>query len=352
MGASTVVDGATAREQGEPHPSIARDGDLKAGTEAGRMETLAAAIGNRSFARAISASSAADGQEGAGWGRHAGAVAPRGEAAAAFRGETGTLRVAACARRLSRAPSESESGMAVSRHFDRRTVARSEVPVRDLTEGARRALAATFGGAGGQAETLAGGGVRFAVAPADRSEKAAPARAGQRQLARTRVPLPRNIPMCGKTLTHIEVHPPRWRDLEPCKPKGLPVYRINIIGRDTTTGTSPAGSQVFNLHVGYYVDPATGRYCGIVDDSKRCICGRCIELGCFPTLREVLDAIMEFLKKALVVVGIIALAILIALILEALAPILVPAFAEAGEAGDDLGPEPERETDDEATALA
>jgi hypothetical protein len=140
-----------------------------------------------------------------------------------------------------------------------------------------------------------------------------------------RIPLPKPVPMCGKTLTHIEIPgPPRWRDLEPCKPKGFLVYRLNIIGRDTTV--SPKGSQVFNLHIGIYRDPTTNRLCGIVDDSKKCVCPRCVELGCFPTLKEVLDAIIAFLKLVLIALGLLLLAALIAAIIEL---ILVPAAAAA-----------------------
>jgi hypothetical protein len=137
--------------------------------------------------------------------------------------------------------------------------------------------------------------------------------------------------MCGRTLTHVDVEPPRWRDLEPCKPKGLPVFRINIVGRDLTVPTPGRGPQVFNLHVGIYRDPATGRWCGIAHDSKHCLTGaNCRELGCFPTLEEVLDAIRSFLLELLKALGILALLLLLALIIELLGGIiLVPALAEA-----------------------
>ena len=61
-------------------------------------------------------------------------------------------------------------------------------------------------------------------------------------------------------------------------------------------------------------DPATGRLCAIADDSRACLIGRCLRLGCFPTLREVLDAILDFLKSVLKVIGIVLLLILLALI--------------------------------------
>jgi hypothetical protein len=217
-----------------------------------------------------------------------------------------------------------------------------------------------------QTEPLAGGGYRIAVAPtvqaepqtlehqadtvADRvigSPTSAPAPVEQPLLAsgglqpailRTRVPLPSPVPLCGKTLTHIDVEPPRWRPLEPCLPPTVLVNRINIVGRDLSTPTTGRGRQVFNLHIGYYRDAATGRLCAIADDSKTCIAPRCLSLGCFPTLREVLRAIIEFIKTALMIIGIIALAILIALIIELLGPILAPALLLA-EAEPQAGPE-------------
>jgi hypothetical protein len=49
-----------------------------------------------------------------------------------------------------------------------------------------------------------------------------------------------------------------------------------------------------------------------------CVAPRCLMLGCFPTLREVLDALWEFLKTALAVIGAILLAILLAIIFRGL----------------------------------
>jgi hypothetical protein len=165
------------------------------------------------------------------------------------------------------------------------------------------------------------------------------------QIQQARVPLPSPLPMCGRTLTHIDVEPPRWRDLQPCKPQGLPVFRINIVGRDLSVPTPGRGPQVFNLHVGIYRDPATSRWCGIAHDSKGCLPITCLELGCFPTLSEVLDAIKDFLKRLLEFIGIVALLILIALIILLLGEILIPvpaaipilAEGEPAEEGDGGG---------------
>ena len=150
-------------------------------------------------------------------------------------------------------------------------------------------------------------------------------------IQRVRVPLPRPTALCGRTLTHVDIEPPRWRPLEPCLPSTVLVNRINIVGRDLSAPTPGRGPQVFNLHIGYYRDPATGRLCAIADDSKTCIAPRCLMLGCFPTLREVLDAILKFLKAALIILGIVALAIIIAIIIELLGPILVPVPLLAAE---------------------
>lgn len=149
-----------------------------------------------------------------------------------------------------------------------------------------------------------------------------------------RIPLPKPVPLCGKTLTHVEIPgPPRWRDLEPCLPKGVPVFRLNILGRDTTV--SATGSQVFNLHIGVYRDPATNRLCGILDDSKACLVSRCVKLGCFPTLQEVLEAIKTALLAAIAALGLKAflewLASIWPEIVEVLEGLLV--FAEATPGG-------------------
>jgi len=157
---------------------------------------------------------------------------------------------------------------------------------------------------------------------------------GAKSLAvqRVRIPVP-NKPLCGKTLTHVDVLPPAVKDLEPCLPRGVPVTRINIVGRDLTKPSPGMGSQVFNLHIGYYKD-ATGRYCVVVRDSKACVAPPCLFLGCFPTLKEVLDAIVAFIRKILPILGLIALAILIALIIALLGPILVPVPALVSNQGD------------------
>jgi|GEM_PF-1782663 len=133
-------------------------------------------------------------------------------------------------------------------------------------------------------------------------------------IQRYRVRLPRTVPLCGRALTHIDIEPPRWRDLEPCLPRSVPVYRINIVGRQVSPATTGLGRQIFNLHIGYYRDPSTGRLCAIADDSKMCLIGRCLILGCFPTLKEVLDAILKFLKTILKIVGVVILAIILVLI--------------------------------------
>ena len=142
---------------------------------------------------------------------------------------------------------------------------------------------------------------------------------------RVRVPLPSPVPLCGRNLTHIDVEPPRTRPLVPCPVP--PITRVNIVGREVSSRSTGRGRIIFNLHIGFFRDRTTGRLCGIVDDSMTCVAPRCLILGCFPTLREVLDAILDFLKKALIVIGVILLAILLAIILRGLrlpAPETVP----------------------------
>lgn len=187
---------------------------------------------------------------------------------------------------------------------------------------------------------LAGGGHRLAVAPpappdADRLEQQADAVAERvvhtsgsglhgEELTRpagrppavqhVRFPVPGSVSLCGATLTHVDVEPPRWRPLQPCLPPTVLVHRLNVVGREVSSRTTGRGRQIFNLHAGYYRDPGTGRLCAIVDDSKTCIAPRCLILGCFLTLREVIDAILDFLKKALTVIGLVLLALLLIII--------------------------------------
>jgi hypothetical protein len=194
-----------------------------------------------------------------------------------------------------------------------------------------------------QIESIPGGGFRIPVGPAladefDTAENQADAEAdavadrvvgmdsraaigppvqivqrAQRGVHRVRIPLPNPVPLCGRSLTHIDVEPPRARPLMPCTP--LSVTRINIVGREVSPATTGRGRMIFNLHIGYFRN-ATGHLCAIVDDSLTCVAPRCLSLGCFPTLQEVLDAIWNFLKAALAIIGIILLAILIALLLR------------------------------------
>jgi hypothetical protein len=177
---------------------------------------------------------------------------------------------------------------------------------------------------------------RDAASPAAATATVRTSTATTQTVLRTRMPMP-PMPLCGKTLTDIEVLPPATKDLEPCLPKGVPFTRINIVGRDAT---SPSGkNQVFNVHAGYYTDRTTGQYCAMVDDSKSCLCSRCVFLGCFPTLKEVLEAIKQFLETVLKVLGILLLiaimAVIIALLWEL---ILVPAPALAST--DELDAQP------------
>lgn len=128
-----------------------------------------------------------------------------------------------------------------------------------------------------------------------------------------RVSLPRPKPLCGRMLTHIDIEPPRLRPLVPCVPPTVMVNRINLVGRDLSVPTPGRGPQIFNLHIGYYEDPATGRWCGVIDDSKTCVAPRCLTV-CLPTLKEVIDWLIDQLKTLLAIIGIVLLTILIILI--------------------------------------
>lgn len=203
-----------------------------------------------------------------------------------------------------------------------------EAPVAPLARGGHRVTVApgVYGESSAQESEARAAAEGSSVGPSRvRTAHAGPA------IMRVRVPVP-STPLCGRTLTHIDIEPPRARPLVPCLPPTVMVTRINLVGRDLSVPTPGRGPQVFNLHIGYYVDPSTGRFCAIADDSKRCLIGRCVMLGCFPTLQEVIDAILAFLKTLLKILGIIILAIIIALILRGFrggpAPAPTPALAE------------------------
>jgi Domain of unknown function (DUF4157) len=136
----------------------------------------------------------------------------------------------------------------------------------------------------------------------------------------SRFELPTPVTICGMPVTHIDVLPARPRPLTEC---GLPptvlVTRVNIVGRSVGPRSTGRGRIVFNLHIGYYRDPATGRLCGVISDSERCLTPNgCISLGCFPTLEEVLEAIADALWTLLKAIGIILLALLLAILLRGL----------------------------------
>lgn len=212
-------------------------------------------------------------------------------------------------------------------------------------------------------EPLAGGAYRVAVAPGlanelDSSENRADAEAdavanrvvgmdsqaalgqqvqvGERVrpgIHRVRVPLSSPVPLCGRTLTHIDIEPPRTRPLVPCTTQ--PVTRINLVGRQVTSATTGMGRMIFNLHIGYFRDPTTGRLCVVADDSLTCVAPRCLMLGCFPTMSEVIDAIWEFLKKAFTALLLLAIAVILFFLLRGmrLSPgqgLPAPALAGAG----------------------
>jgi hypothetical protein len=158
-----------------------------------------------------------------------------------------------------------------------------------------------------------------------------------------RVELPKPVPICGATVTDIDVLPPRPRGLVEC---GLPptvmVTRVNIVGRQRTPASMGRGRIIFNLHVGYYRDPATKRLCAVVSDSQRCLTpGGCIHLGCLPTLEEIVDEVLSLLKG----LGIIILAILAVLILHGLRFPVEDVPVEGGPLGPPVlagGPEQKR----------
>lgn len=157
-------------------------------------------------------------------------------------------------------------------------------------------------------------------------------------LQRYRIPLPVSVPLCGREVTHIDIEAPRWRELEggACDqfiPPGTLVNRMNIVGRQVTAATQGNGRIVFNLHIGYYRHPVTGRYCAVVDDSKECLCGRCALHVCFLTPQEVLEAVWEFLKKALEILGWLALAVLLAALLVELSGLILAPVALADNEG-------------------
>src|SRR4030042_373326 len=125
------------------------------------------------------------------------------------------------------------------------------------------------------------------------------------------VTLPRPLPICGAMVTDIDVLPARPRPLTECGlPPTLMVTRVNVVGRARTPASTGGGRIIFNLHIGYYRDPATNRLCGVISDSKRCLTPGCIHIPCFPTLREILEKIWDIVKTILKAVGYIFLIII------------------------------------------
>ena len=157
-------------------------------------------------------------------------------------------------------------------------------------------------------------------------------------------------------VTDIDVLPARPRPLVECGlPPTLMVTRINIVGRARGPTSTGRGRIVFNLHIGYYRDPVTGRLCVVMSDSNRCLTPACVRLGCFPTLKEVFDAIKDAIKKVFDVLGIVLVAIRVILIIIALrgaralpqpgefGPAPGPVFAGGGPAPAEAGPTPGEE---------
>ena len=195
-------------------------------------------------------------------------------------------------------------------------------------------------------DAIPGGGHSIRVLPPlgqrhdafEREAEAMPQRNGVFQRTSSaslqRIELPRPVPICGAMVTDIDILPPRPRALVEC---GLPptvlVTRVNVVGRQRTAGSTGRGRIIFNLHIGYYQDPATRRFCAVISDSTRCLTpGGCLHLGCLPTLREILDAILDFLKF----LGIVILLILLYILLRGrrlptVEPVPPPLYAGAGE---------------------
>jgi len=223
----------------------------------------------------------------------------------------------------------------------------AEAPVQPLEGGGFRLAVAP---SGSEDEALEREAVTLAEAVVGRTEAAPDPRVQSlsaalgRGVQRARYPLPTPVPMCGRTVTHIDVEPPRWRDLVPCTPPGLPVWRINIVGREVGPTTTGRGRIVFNLHVGYFTDPATGRFCGVIHDSAGCLPGANCRIQCLPTLRDVVEWILDALKTLLEAIGIVLLIILLILIGRGLlrpgpapGPMPSPVLAQGGEGA---SPEP------------
>jgi hypothetical protein len=140
--------------------------------------------------------------------------------------------------------------------------------------------------------------------------------------------LPDPISICGASVTDIDVLPARPRPLVECDlPPTLLVTRMNIVGRAKTPASTGGGRLIFNLHIGYYQDPATGRWCGVLSDSKRCLTPACM-ISCLPTFEEAIQFLREALWAILKILGIAVLVIIIALIIV-LMPELSPVFVLA-----------------------
>jgi hypothetical protein len=170
-------------------------------------------------------------------------------------------------------------------------------------------------------ESLAAGGQTVRVLPPlgqsgdafERQAEVMPKRSDSFQQMQSnslqRIPLPTPLPICGAMVTDIDILPPRLRPLVEC---GLPptvlVMRVNIVGRQRTAASTGRGRIIFNLHLGFYRDTATGRFCAVASDSERCLTpGGCISLPCLPSLSEIMNAVVGALLVGLAVGALILL---------------------------------------------
>lgn len=140
-----------------------------------------------------------------------------------------------------------------------------------------------------------------------------------------RAPIPRFL-----GLPDIYIEPiPHTHPLVPCVP--YPVTHIGVVARQKGPLSTGKGKIVFDLHTGFYRDPATKRFCFVLFEShatKLCV------ILCFPSWddikrawKKIRDAVADALKYIFAAIGIVVAVWVIYLIADAIATALVALLA-------------------------
>ncbi|MCP2729053.1 hypothetical protein [Limnofasciculus baicalensis] len=102
------------------------------------------------------------------------------------------------------------------------------------------------------------------------------------------------------------------------------------VTQDVEEGIQRARGGIFNLHIGIYQDPATSRWCVIASDPQECVADLCDPQGCFPTIKDAIQAFFGCVQSALGVLGNF-LSVVIGIISFLLKPLLPQSVGQTQE---------------------